>query len=60
VLSAVEGLTVANPGLGPEMGRRGREFVLEHLDARKQTRRLADLYAALVSGDRQALRPSHV
>jgi colanic acid/amylovoran biosynthesis glycosyltransferase len=45
---------LANPQLWPEMGRRGREFVLGPLDARKQTERLAHLYAALVSGERLA------
>jgi colanic acid/amylovoran biosynthesis glycosyltransferase len=45
---------LANPQMWPEMGRQGRAFVLEHLDVRKQTRRLADLYAALASGERIA------
>jgi glycosyltransferase involved in cell wall biosynthesis len=45
---------LANPQLWPEMGQRGREFVLGPLDARKQTERLAHLYAALVSGERLA------
>ena len=49
---------IDHPELWPRMGRRGREFVLEHFDIRKLNSRLVELYRKTIEGYRS--RAQHV
>jgi len=47
----VVGYLVEHPELWPEMGWAGRRFVEEHYDIKKLSRRLVEIYEALLAGE---------